>query len=256
MATTVSSPQPGGLSALFNLSQAAASAPPIPVGHDTSKALKEKESKELLSGKQGHALKHRRLSSTGQKARRMSDAREAVTRTGCVDFHSNFLIWTDVFPYWRPANLHIAASALSSLASLSLSAASSVPAPVSIPIRHTRSRSQLNGQNSSFSPSSYDVNVHFNSMDMHLHNLGALASSVPNPPFAYAASSVGGDDIEVDVEDDLDDNVSVIESVTGNGGKRSKKDGKDGKPTKGKKRGTIFKCESCSKVRTLNTLPT
>lgn len=89
-------------------------------------------------------------------------------------------------------------------------------------------------------------------MDMHLHNLGALASSVPNPPFTYAASSVGGDDIEVDVEDDLDDNVSVIESIAGNGGKKSKKVGKDGKPTKGKKRGTIFKCESCSKVRTLN----
>ena len=82
---------------------------------------------------------------------------------------------------------------------------------------------------------------------MNRHHLGALASSVPNPPFMYAAS-VGGDDIEVDVEDDMDDNVSVADGALDAGDKKSKKDNKDGKTGKGKKRGTIFKCESCYKV--------
>ena len=159
----------------------------------------------------------------------------------------NISLWTDGKKCYRSNNIHIAASALSSLASLSLSAASSVPAPVNTPSRHTRSRSQLEGQNISFSPSSFDANMFLSNMDMNRHHLGALASSVPNPSFTYAGS-VGADDIEVDVEDDMDDNVSVADGVMDAGDKKSKKDNKDGKPGKGKKRGTIFKCESCSKV--------
>ena len=83
-------PQPNpqsGLSALFSLSNAAAEAPPIPVpaGAADKSAAREREAKDLASGKNGsHMVKHRRLSSTSQARRRMSDAREAAVRPRSV----------------------------------------------------------------------------------------------------------------------------------------------------------------------------
>ena len=72
---------PSGLSALFSLSQAAASSPPIPISID------QRASKDAVlsasSGKAAH-MKHRRLSSTGQMRRRVSEARDAASRPSCV----------------------------------------------------------------------------------------------------------------------------------------------------------------------------
>ena len=99
-------PHQSGLSALFSLSDAAATAHPIPLSSSAASTpqnalsslpasandlagsvgangarTKEAAHKDLASGKNdahAHALKHRRLSSTSQVRRRMSDAREAV----------------------------------------------------------------------------------------------------------------------------------------------------------------------------------
>lgn len=68
---------------------------------------------------------------------------------------------------------------------------------------------------------------------------GGIASSMPTPSYIQDMASSVADDIEVDVED-FDDGASVVESVNG----RSK----SSKSAKVKKRGTIFQCESCSKV--------
>lgn len=77
-----------GLSALFSLSHLAASASPIPVpdaaSSDQGKDHLSKDAKDAPAGKNGshtHAQKHRRLSSTGQMRRRLSDAKDAASRT-------------------------------------------------------------------------------------------------------------------------------------------------------------------------------
>ncbi len=84
-----SAPPASGLSALFSLSQAAASAPLIPMhasGTDqkVSKDMPHHSVSTSVSGKPTHAVKHRRLSSAGQMRRRMSDAREAANRPSYV----------------------------------------------------------------------------------------------------------------------------------------------------------------------------
>lgn len=69
--------------------------------------------------------------------------------------------------------------------------------------------------------------------------MGAIASSVPTPYMSR--------EVDVDVEEDFDDGASVAESVSSRPGGKPKS---SGAATKGsRKRGTIFQCESCSKVR-------
>lgn len=68
---------------------------------------------------------------------------------------------------------------------------------------------------------------------------GALAKSVPTREEENGA--VVGDDIDLDIEDD--DSVSIVGSASVKDGQVSEK-----KSKAGKKRGNIFKCESCSKV--------
>ncbi|KAH8110885.1 hypothetical protein DFH11DRAFT_1880269 [Phellopilus nigrolimitatus] len=234
-----------GLSALFSLSNAAASVPPMPVSVTESGKV-SRDSKDLAAGKNGsHVLKHRRLSSAGQTRRRASDARDAVSRP-------------------NPASLS-AASALASLSSLSLSSsgihASVSPAHTAMHshAHHTRARSQTNigkqndgsGRTPNFVSVSYETNPAFNgympiAISGRRSGLGSTASSVPTQSYMQDIAASAGDDIEVDVEEDFDDGVSVIESIGGGEKRGSEKKGAKG--GKVKKRGTIFKCESCSKV--------
>ncbi|RPD65439.1 hypothetical protein L226DRAFT_530975 [Lentinus tigrinus ALCF2SS1-7] len=129
------------------------------------------------------AMKHRRLSSTGQTRRRMSDAREATSRPS-------------------PALLQSASATLSSLATLSLSGS---PPPQSIPQTAT-----------SFTSAS-----------------GMITSG----------SSTTVPKIETRDDDVVPGEASaappVKTEISGGGISVTKT---------GKKRGTIFKCESCSKV--------
>ncbi|KAI1798259.1 hypothetical protein LXA43DRAFT_19986 [Ganoderma leucocontextum] len=134
------------------------------------------------SSKVHTAMKHRRLSSTGQARRRLSDAREATSRPS-------------------PVMLQSAAAALSSLATLSLSG--SPPQAVA-------------QTGTSFASAS-----------------GQLAS----PPTTRMLK------IEAKDDDIVLDDASVVAPV------KTEINGAGISVTKtGKKRGTIFKCESCSKV--------
>ena len=165
-----------------------------------------------------------------------------------------------------PASLH-AASALNSLASLSLSSAAVAPMNVrsSFNGHHTRSRSQSQFleqgdilQNSSVH-GSYEVNPVFKGFSdsatagtipipiatRSSRSHGAVASSVPTLSLTSDTILSNGDYGDVDIEDDGDDGASVVESVSGSA-KNATKGVKEGR--KGKKRGTILKCESCSKV--------
>ena len=90
----------------------------------------------------------------------------------------------------------------------------------------------ISKDNSTFAPSSAGSNA-----------AGALGSSVPETSYAQDMASSAADDIEVDVED-FDDGASVADSVA-----TRATDKKAGKGAKVKKRGTIFQCESCSKVQ-------
>lgn len=205
-----------GLSALFSLSDAAARVPPIPVS--TAESVKvPKDSKDMSSGKNGsYALKHRRLSSTGQTRRRMNDARDAVSRPA-------------------PANLS-AASALASLSSLSLTPSGITSSISSGHNLHSHSHHARGRSNASIAQPIFAPNPNGAS------GMGALASSVPETSYAQDMASTVADDIEVDVED-FDDGASVAESV---GGRSIDK--RISKNARVKKRGTIFQCESCSKV--------
>ncbi|PIL27468.1 transcription factor [Ganoderma sinense ZZ0214-1] len=134
------------------------------------------------SSKVHTAMKHRRLSSTGQARRRLSDAREATSRPS-------------------PVMLQSAAAALSSLATLSLSGSP----PQGVPQTGT-----------SFASAS-----------------GQLASPPTSRMLKLEAKD---DDI---VLDDAPVAAPVKTEINGAGISVTKT---------GKKRGTIFKCESCSKV--------
>ncbi|KAH9919496.1 uncharacterized protein BXZ73DRAFT_92088 [Epithele typhae] len=192
MAETVAEIDTGG-KGLFSLVEAAAISHPVPTIGETSADMSLAPgsfngpsslggaSNSVGSTSKAHAaMKHRRLSSTGQARRRMSDAREANSRPS-------------------PAMLHNAAATLSSLAALSLSGS---PPPPGVPQAAT-----------SFTSAS-----------------GTMAFE-PVP-------KVEARDDEITLEDTFAASAAKAE-IQAAGISVSKS---------GKKRGTIFKCESCSKV--------
>ncbi|TDL19013.1 hypothetical protein BD410DRAFT_453196 [Rickenella mellea] len=191
-----------GLAALFSLSQAAASAQPIPIQN------KNDASQMKASGGGAHsATKHRRLSSIGQTRRRLSDARDAANRPA-------------------PASLHSAASAF---ASLSLSTSASPSSTMHMPVGLNTASLVAPTTAASALTTARAVPIPIRSSPRS----DALAKSVPT----HLGSS--DQDIDVDVDDDDDD-----KDVVSHKGKPTKGGGKG----TGKKRGTIFRCESCSKV--------
>ncbi|KAI0371904.1 hypothetical protein BV20DRAFT_1112230 [Pilatotrama ljubarskyi] len=182
---------------LFSLVEAATIARPIPTARDSSvesalspgsynspTSLTTGGGSSLGSTSKVHtAMKHRRLSSTGQARRRLSDAREATSRPS-------------------PVMLQTAAAALSSLATLSLSGS---PPPPSAPQTAT-----------SFTSASGQMTA-------------GLAGKIPKQ--------------EANDEDTVPDEASPVPPA------KTEINGAGISVTKtGKKRGTIFKCESCSKV--------
>lgn len=211
-----STPVQSGLTALFSLSDAAATAAPMPIVLDadglseTALTTNGNSIARSLKDSKANVLKHRRLSSTGQTRRRMSDARNAVSRP-------------------NPASLS-AASTLASLSALTLTPSgitASVPTPNNLHSHRGRSQSSTNGQGQGqFLSTSYEDG----SPPPNLP-IGGYASSVPTQGLAQ---DIG--DGEVDVEDYEDDAVSI--------------NGSSKKVTKGAKvkKRTIFQCESCSKV--------
>ncbi|KAH9849407.1 hypothetical protein C2E23DRAFT_840085 [Lenzites betulinus] len=182
---------------LFSLVEAATTARPIPTarGSSVDSAFSPGSfngPSSLTAGISGShsgiskahaAMKHRRLSSTGQTRRRLSDAREATSRPS-------------------PVMLQTAAAALSSLAQLSLSGS---PPPQGIPQAAT-SFTSASGQMSS-----------------------GLAPMLPKQEATD----------ENTVPDDASSALPTKTEINGAGISVTKT---------GKKRGTIFKCESCSKV--------
>ncbi|GBE84278.1 hypothetical protein BKA93DRAFT_802345 [Sparassis latifolia] len=187
---------------LLSLSLAAASATPIVISREPSQDSSSfmpgnfNGPSSLTSGSstiKPHPLhKHRRLSSTGQARRRLSDAREATSRPSAV-------------------TIQTAAAALSSLATLSLSAS---PPPqgisktspfVSVPGHVQSAPSQL----VPIAPNGTEVEAHDDDLDLgDAFDSGQVKTEINGP------------------------GISVTSSKSANG----------------KKRGTIFKCESCSKV--------
>ncbi len=127
-------------------------------------------------------------------------------------------------------------SAATALASMSIAPAAST-SPVQTHM-HTRSRSQAQGDLTGVN--TFVVNLKSIPVPINGRRLasGALAKSVPTQDLDLGSAI--DDDIEVDVEDD--DSASVVGVV-----RDALPSAKKGKST-GKKRGTIFKCESCSKV--------
>ncbi|GJE98220.1 hypothetical protein PsYK624_144440 [Phanerochaete sordida] len=187
------------VASLLSLSMAAAEAAPIPVPQtpaSTALSLPSSDSYTGSShagpgsfGSNGHstttskvhsAMKHRRLSSTGQSKRRMSEAREAASRPS-------------------PQTLQSASAALNALATLSLGS----PPPQAAP------------QTSTSFASAVGV--------IHLE----AASGLPEHAIKQE-------------EEEQPTSISPAPSGELSGGGISIKNGK--------KRGTIFKCESCSKV--------
>ncbi|OJT07748.1 hypothetical protein TRAPUB_1340 [Trametes pubescens] len=182
---------------LFSLVEAATVARPIPTPRDSSvdsalslgsyngpSSINAGTVGSYGSTSKAHAaMKHRRLSSTGQTRRRLSDAREATSRPS-------------------PVMLQTAAAALSSLATLSLSGS---PPPPGVPQTAT-SFTAASGQMAS-----------------------GLATMIPKQEAAD----------ENTVPDEASATPPTKTEINGAGISVTKT---------GKKRGTIFKCESCSKV--------
>jgi len=190
-------PNAGASLSLLSLSIAAASAEPIEVPQDSAFDVDDQHSWRGASGEAPHhgrnpsqgvavhnGTKHRRLSSTGQVRRRLSDARDAASRPS-----------TAVLPS--------VATTLSSLALISIS--------------------------SSASPHGPDGSSTF--------------SRAPTVPVAIPGSSahISRDNISRSVP--VDDGTSVSPLMT-----ESKSAVTGGTNRNGKKRGTTFTCESCSKV--------
>ncbi|KAI8970551.1 hypothetical protein BD414DRAFT_581730 [Trametes punicea] len=186
---------------LFSLVEAATIARPIPTPRESSAdsifspGSHHGSSSLTAGGGSSHggtskvhtAMKHRRLSSTGQARRRLSDAREATSRPS-------------------PVMLQTAAAALSSLATLSLSGS---PPPQGAPQTAT--------------------------------SLASASDQLHSAPTNTAPKQ------EVADEDLVPDEVSTAPPA------KTELNGAGISITKtGKKRGTIFKCESCSKVRTMS----
>lgn len=204
--------------ALFSLVEAATVARPIPTPRDSSvdSALSlgsYNGPSSINAGAVGShgstskahaAMKHRRLSSTGQTRRRLSDAREATSRPSCVICIPR-MSYTTQYIAFRPVMLQTAAAALSSLATLSLSGS---PPPPGVPQTAT-SFTAASGQMAS-----------------------GLATMIPKQ--------------EANDENTVPDEASATPPT------KTEINGAGISVTKtGKKRGTIFKCESCSKVSML-----
>lgn len=185
---------------LLSLSIAAANAEPIEVPQDAAFDNDDYhpwhvgcvEGAPLLRNPtQGVAVhngtKHRRLSSTGQARRRLSDARDAASRPSVVGLHTGTI-------------------ALNSLASLSISSSVSPPGP-------------------------------------------ALPASSPQAPTGPVSIPVHGAPVArrgVSSSVPVDDGFSVFDSPPAS---TESKPGVTSLVTRnGKKRGTIFTCESCSKI--------
>ncbi|KAI0343877.1 hypothetical protein BDW22DRAFT_1356477 [Trametopsis cervina] len=170
-------------SSLLALSRLAASAEPIPIQQAANAAavapVGSASGTHAVSNKVHNALKHRRLSSSGQVKRRMSEAREAATRPSA-------------------ANLSGSTAALNALATLSLAGS---PPPHAPPQTSTSFASAVG--TIKFDPSEQPAEQQVKQEDQEVHAV------VPNE------LSVGGITIK-------------------NGS--------------GKKRGTTYLCESCSKV--------
>lgn len=146
-----------------------------------------------------NGLKHRRLSSSSQVKKRISDARDAATRPS-------------------PVGLQTAAAALTALANLSLS--SSPPlAPASTAISAVSASASL-----------------------------SIPRSRPSDTSAQRAGMARS--ISLDDEYIFSVHIQSPEYLTDGGDRNGAQDTKnDGNLAKnGKKRGTIFTCESCSKV--------
>lgn len=188
-----SAPMPSGLSALFGLSQVAASAPPMPVSSSTPSQAPAMES---ASAKDRTARRHRRLSSSdhnvfapthGHGRRKQSDARDN--------------------------------GALLALSTLSLSS-SGLSAPTAA--------TNLHSHDQEHSAPSLHPEVKSSSINVpgsrHNQNI-AIASSVPTPYLNR--------DVTIDVEEDFDDGASVAESVGSRpGGKPSNRGTATKKPRK------------------------
>lgn len=183
-------PSPGASLSLLSLSIAAANAEPIEVPPDATFDNEDYHPPWRGGGVEGASLlrnptqgvavhngtKHRRLSSTGQARRRLSDARDAASRPSAV-------------------GLHAATTTLSSLASLSISSSASPPGPA----------------------------------------LSASSTQAPTRPVTIPVHTIPVARRGVSSSVPVDDGFSVSGSLSG-------------VTRNGKKRGTIFTCESCSKV--------
>lgn len=195
-----STPHAGPSLSLHSLSIAAANAEPIEVPQDTTfdnddyhpwRVGSVEGTPLLRNPTQGVAVhngtKHRRLSSTGQARRRLSDARDAASRPSAV-------------------GVHTATTTLSSLAALSISSSVSPPGPA----------------------------------------LPASSPQVPTTPVTIPVHSIPVARRGVSSSVPVDDGFSVSGSPPAS---TESKAGVTGVVTRnGKKRGTIFTCESCSKV--------
>ncbi|KAH7921512.1 hypothetical protein BV22DRAFT_1038587 [Leucogyrophana mollusca] len=179
---------------LLSLSIVAASASPIVVAPSADSTVRPSQASHNSNG-----TKHRRLSSTGKAKRRLSDARDAAIRPSS-------------------SSLQTAATALSSLATLSLS--SSPPTSVSQP--------------------SVSLTASTQAMD-------TIPSPIPIPALQVdsdAALQAGS--LENESSTSLPATQNIISASTGavSGGSIPI----NGLTKSGKKRGTTFTCESCSKV--------
>lgn len=224
------------------MSIVAANASPIPVSHDDSppESLVENSFHDsgLYESSAGsvprsisngpavqHALKSRRLSSTGQMKRRMSDARDAASRPSYVPLviypfirlHSSSCKGVDLHMY-RPMGLQNAASALTALANLSLSTSSGV-------------------QGGAFSATS----TSFASAS------AALSSPVPIKAASNTTVQISTRPSKAEeAAQSLPSDLTVPDAQAGS--VDSKANAGNGTTKNGKKRGMIFTCESCSKV--------
>ncbi|OCH88010.1 hypothetical protein OBBRIDRAFT_795646 [Obba rivulosa] len=210
-----------GMQSLLSLSAAAASAQPIPIAagapqDNGSFAPSSYTGSSGLAGgarsgsvgvgsagKPHNALKHRRVSSSSQARRRLSDAREAATRPS-------------------PATIQTAAAALNSLAQLSLSGS---PPPQG--------------------PAPSLASVSFTSASGVIQSASSASRPIPTAS-AHAAPKAEARDEELDLADTFSSAPAAGQQakaeINGAGISVSSKNGN------GKKRSTIFKCESCSKV--------
>ncbi|KAN0125870.1 hypothetical protein V8E52_001077 [Russula decolorans] len=192
-------PHAGAPFSLLSLSIAAANAKPMEVPQDSSsdpddhhswRAASVESNHHLRNASQGLAVhngtKHRRLASTGQVRRRVSDARDAASRPS-------------------PVVLQTPATTLSSLASLSISSSVSPPGP--------------------------DISTNSNQ-----------TPTIPVAIPVFSATTTNGVSSSIPIED--------ASSVSGTPPPPtdSKAGVMGGAARNGKKRGTTFTCESCSKV--------